>query len=273
MNHIELRDRRTIPQLGLGTWQLTGEPCAGSVAAAIGMGYRHIDTAFAYANHSHVAKGIAQAGVPRDELFITTKIPLGKQSRSQVLELGSALRKELQTDYVDLLLIHWPNKDVPFEETFGAMQELMDRGVTRSVGISNFSPELAKRADEMSPAPIVTNQVEFHPLLNQRHLLETCRALDIRVTAYCPLARGEALCDERLVEIGRAHDASAAQVSIAWLLAKGLIVIPKASSREHLSANLAATELRLTAEEIERIDSFGEHRRLVDGPWKHFPLE
>ena len=273
MNNIELRDSRTIPQLGLGTWQLTGEQCAKSVSEVIGMGYRHIDTAFAYANHADVAEGIAKAGVPRDDLFVTTKVPLGKQSRSQVLELGFAIRKELEMEHVDLLLIHWPNKDVPFEETFGALHELMERGVTRAIGISNFNPELVKQADGASPAPIVTDQVEFHPYLYQKRLLETCEALDIRVTAYCPLARGETLRDERLIEIGRAHDATGAQVAIAWLLAKGLIAIPKASSREHLAANLASTDILLSPEEIERIDSFGDHRRLVDGPWKHFPLE
>jgi 2,5-diketo-D-gluconate reductase B len=273
MMHRQLRDGRLIPQLGLGTWQLTGEQCRTTVSDAIRMGYRHIDTAFAYGNHTEVAAGIADGGVPRDKLFVTTKIPLGKQSRSQVLELGSAIRKELVTDYVDLLLIHWPNRDVPFEETFAALHELMERGVARSIGISNFNAELVKRADGASPAPIVTNQVEFHPFLYQKRLLETCEALDIRLTAYSPLARGEALRDERLIEIGRAHDATGAQVSLAWLLAKGLIVIPKASSREHLESNLASTDIRLSTAEIERIDSFGDHRRQVDGPWKHFPLD
>lgn len=273
MQTLHLRNSTTIPQLGLGTWELTGSSCTKSVAEAIGLGYRHIDTAFAYGNHAEVAAGIEASGVARDELYVTTKIPLGKLSRSQVLEHGKRIRDELRMEYVNLLLIHWPSRDVPFEETLGAFGELVERGVTKSVGISNFNPELVERADEVSPVPIVTNQVEFHPYLYQQRLLETCERHDIRVTAYSPIARGEVVGDERLLEIGRAHDADAAQVSIAWLLAKGIIVIPKASSREHLDANLRATQITLTPEEIGRIDRFEEHRRMVDGPWKHFPLE
>lgn len=273
MQTLQLRNQTTIPQLGLGTWELTGATCTTVVAEAIALGYRHIDTAFAYRNHAEVAAGIAESGIDRGELYVTTKIPLGKLSRSQVLEHGKRIRDELRLEYVDLLLIHWPSRDVPFEETLGAFGELVGRGVTRSIGISNFNPELVEKADSVSPVPIVTNQVEFHPYLYQKTLRETCERLDIRVTAYSPIARGEVVGDERLLEIGRAHGADAAQVSIAWLLAKGIIVIPKASSTKHLEANLRAAELKLTPEEIERIDQFGEHRRMVDGPWKHFPLE
>ncbi len=273
MTQIRLRDGRTVPQLGLGTWELTGRQCTRSVTEALAMGYRHIDTAFAYGNHAEVADGVAAAGIPREELFVTTKIPLGKQTRPQVLELGTQIPKQLGMEYVDLLLIHWPNRDVPFDETLGALHELVERGITRSIGVSNFNAELVTRVNEISPAPIVTNQVEFHPLLFQKTLLETCEALDIRITAYSPIARGQVLSDSRLTGIGEAHDASAAQIAIAWLLAKGMIVIPKASSRAHLAANLAACDIRLSAEEIAQIDAFGDHRRLVDGPWKHFPLE
>ena len=273
MDRITLRDGNEVPRIGLGTWQLTGARCTESVTEAISMGYRHIDTAFAYGNHAEVAAGIEQSGVRRDELFVTTKIPLGKQSRSQVIQQGDKLTEQLRTDYVDLLLIHWPDRDVPFEETLGAMKELVDRGTVRSVGISNFNPDLVQQADSVSPVPIVTNQVEFHPLLYQKKLLDTCRSLDVTVTAYSPLARGEAAADDRLAEIGRAHDASAAQVAIAWLLAHGIIAIPKASSAEHLRSNLEATDMELSDDEVARIDGFGDHRRLLDGPWKHFPLE
>ena len=273
MNHVPLRNGATIPQLGLGTWELTGSECARSVAEAIGMGYRHIDTAFAYANHEEVARGIGDSGIAREELFVTTKVPLRKLSRSQVLQHGSEIPRQLGMDYVDLLLIHWPNRNVPFEETLGAMGELVERGVVRNVGISNFNKDLVRKADAVSPVPVVTNQVEFHPYLYQRELLETCESLDIRVTAYSPIARGRIVGDDRLRVIGEAHDASEVQVAIAWLMSKQIIVIPKASSREHLASNLAATDLELTPEELRTIDAFDEHHRLVDGPWKHFPLE
>ncbi|TVQ19671.1 MAG: aldo/keto reductase [Spirochaetaceae bacterium] len=274
---IQLRDKTTIPQLGLGTWQLTGDDCVQSVATAIDLGYRHIDTAFAYDNHTEVARGIAraiaQSGIARDDLYITTKIPLGKQRRSQVIELGAKLQQELATDHVDLLLIHWPNKDVAFAETLEALAELVKRGVTRSIGISNFNASLVAEADSVSTVPIVTNQVEFHPLLFQTELLDACAARDIRITAYSPLGRGEVLTNPDIVDIATDHDAHPAQVAIAWLLRKGIVVIPKATGREHLKSNLDAANLSLTDDEIARIDAIKEKRRLVDGPWKHYPLE
>ena len=215
MQSISLKDGSAIPGLGLGTWQLRGDECSRVVAEAIGMGYRHIDTAFAYGNHAAVAAGIAKSGIAREELYLTTKIPMSRQSRSEVLALGDEVRSELGTDYVDLLLVHWPTRSVPFEETFAAMHELVKRGTVRSIGVSNFNPELVRQANEISPDPIVTNQVEFHPYLYQRKLLETCESLDVRVTAYSPIAKAQVTGDERLEEIGRAHGASAIQVSIA----------------------------------------------------------
>jgi diketogulonate reductase-like aldo/keto reductase len=273
MESITLRDDSQIPQLGLGTWQLSGEACSTTVARAIEMGYRHIDTAFAYSNHREVGAGIKASGVDRSEIFLTSKIPLGKQQRSQVLQLGQQLQDELDTEYVDLLLIHWPNKNVPFSETLGAMGELVKRKVSRSIGISNFNADIAEQADEAGPVPVVTNQVEFHPLLFQADLLRRCAARGIVLTAYSPLGRGEVLGNPTISEIAEAHNATPAQVAIAWILSKGVVAIPKASSAEHLDANLKSTEIELSADEIASIDGIETKKRMIDGPWKHFPLE
>jgi 2,5-diketo-D-gluconate reductase B len=270
---ITLRSGHSIPQLGLGTWELTGPTCTVSVEHAIEMGYRHIDTAFGYRNHSDVAAGIRQSGISRDELFVTTKIPLNQLTRQAVLDHGARLQDELGMEYVDLLLIHWPDRNVEFEETFGAMDELVKSGVARSIGISNFNAELVAEADAASRSPIVTNQVEFHPFLNQKSLQQVCEDRGITITAYSPLARGNVVADPRLQEIGRQYDVGPAQVAVAWLLSKGFIVIPKASSETHLRSNLSATTLEISNDHIAEIDSFGDHRRFVDWPGKHYPLE
>ena len=273
MNTITLRSGQPIPQLGLGTWELTGPACTTSVEHAIEIGYRHIDTAFGYRNHSDVAAGIQRSGISREELFVTTKIPLNQQTRQAVLDQGARLQDELAMPYVDLLLIHWPDRNVPFEETLSAMDELVQSGVARSIGISNFNADLVVDADAVSRSPIVTNQVEFHPFLNQKSLQKTCEDRGITITAYSPLARGTVTGDPRLQEIGRQYDAGPAEIAVAWLLSKGFIVIPKASSEAHLRSNLNATSLKIASEHIAEIDSFGDHRRFVDWPGKHYPLE
>ena len=273
MNEITLRTGQTIPQLGLGTWELTGATCTRSVEEAIGIGYRHIDTAFGYRNHADVAAGIVKSCIAREELFVTTKIPLNRQTRQEVLDQGSRLQDELQMPYVDLLLIHWPDRNVEFRETLSAMNELVESGVARGIGVSNFNQSLVAEADEVSPAPIVTNQVEFHPFLYQKDLMTTCEARSIRITAYSPLARGAVVRDERLESIARHYDVGPAEVAVAWLLSKQIIVIPKASSEPHLRSNLSATSLQLSQEHLAEIDSFGDHRRFVDWPGKHYPLE
>ncbi|AFG37837.1 aldo/keto reductase [Spirochaeta africana] len=273
MKQIELLSGYSIPQLGMGTWQLNGETCSTAVAAAIELGYRHIDTAFAYENHREVAQGIQQAGYPREELFLTTKIPLGKQRPEQIMTFGSRMLDELEVDYVDLLLIHWPDKKVPFAETLSAMKELVDKGSVRSIGISNFNSRITAEAADASPLPVVTNQVEFHPFLYQRELLQVCRERGIVVTAYSPLARGEVVRDERLQKIAERYETNAASVAIAWLMQKGIVVIPKAASTEHLQSNLAAADLEIAPEDIASIDSFEDFRRIINGNFKHYPFD
>ena len=271
MKNVQLKTGITIPQIGLGTWQLTGSNCVKAVREAIALGYTHIDTADGYTNHKEVGRGIQESGAKRETLFVTTKIKKNAQKEAQVLAFGDRMRKELQTDYVDLLLIHWPTKNVPFEETFSAMQTLVEKGYAKNIGISNFSIELAQKASELSKIPITVNQVEFHPLLFQKDLLSACESLGIKITAYSPLAQGEVLKNKVIKDIAGAKGVSAAQISLAWLMAKGIIAIPKARSVEHMKSNLAAADLELSQAEIEAIDGIGEQKRIIEAEgWREF---
>jgi diketogulonate reductase-like aldo/keto reductase len=270
MKSITLSSGYEMPVLGLGTWQLTGETCRAAVADALRMGYTHIDTAIAYGNHEQVGAGMKDSGVDRESFFLTTKIPLGKQTRAEILQQGGKLLQDLGTDYVDLLLLHWPSRSPALAESLGALAELVDKKMVRSIGISNFNTDLVKQAVEVSEIPVVTNQVEVHPYLYQKELQQACEAVDMVITAYSPLARGDVLQDERLSTIAKSHNVSVPQVVIAWLLAKGVIVIPKASSKEHLESNLGALDVELTDDEISTIDAFPEEKRYVDWSGKHF---
>ena len=273
MHTLELKDGNRIPQIGLGTWLLTGTGCIDSVKEAITLGYRHIDTAMAYGNHKEIGVAIRESGVPRDELFVTTKIPLGKQKPSQVVQMTGQAIADLGIKYIDLLLIHWPDKTVPFLETLGAMGELVEKRRATSVGVSNFNKQIMAEAADASPVPIVTNQVEFHPYLYQQELLEECTKRSIVLTAYSPLGRGCFFSDKTVGTIAEKHGTTAAAVGLAWAMHKGVVVIPKASSRRHLEANLAAANLELDADEVAAIDGIDAYERQVDGPWKHYPLE
>ncbi|MEE8440168.1 MAG: aldo/keto reductase [Spirochaetia bacterium] len=273
MKTLTFRTGIEVPRLGFGTFQLQDEACTSGVREAIKLGYRHIDTAFAYNNHREVAAGIKQSGVDRKDLFVTTKIPLGQQRRDQVIQFGRKLQEELEIEYVDLLLIHWPNKEIAFSETLEAMGELVSQGVVRSIGVSNFNRHIMAEADKAGAVPLVTNQVEFHPFLYQRELLQACREKQILLTAYSPIARGEVLTDARMLAIAKRNGATPAQIALAWALEKGIIVIPKATGRDHIEENLLADQVTLSSDEIAEIDAFEGQKRLIDGPWKHYPLD
>ncbi|WP_460054788.1 aldo/keto reductase [Spirochaeta dissipatitropha] len=270
---IKLSDGHLMPALGLGTWELTGQTCIDTVCRAIESGYRHIDTAFMYNNHEQVAEGIRLSGIDRSELFITTKIPPGKLRPEQVRTFEYRMLKELDVEYLDLLLVHWPNAKIPFSDTLNAFADIVKRKRLRSIGISNFNSVITSEAAAVSPVPIVTNQVEYHPHLKQEKLLRECRELDILITAYSPLAHGQVLNDPCLNDIASQHNISAAQVSIAWLLSKGMAVIPKASSSSHLSENLQAATVSLTPGDIALIDAIPIFRRTVNGHLRSYPFD
>jgi len=251
-----------VPSLGFGTFQLSGDECENGVEHALAAGYRHVDTARAYDNEEYVGAGMERSGVDRAEIFLTTKLDSASLSRDRVEPaLGDSLDK-LRTDYVDLLLIHWPSRDTPTAETLAAMREVQEEGRVRHIGVSNFPPSQLLAAIE--EATIFCNQVEHHPFLGQQRLRELAVEHDLLLTAYSPLAQGDVMSDSTLDEIAEAHDATAAQVTLSWLIEQDHVcAIPKATSAERIDSNLAALELDLSDEELRRIDGLERGERLI----------
>jgi len=245
-----------VPSLGLGTYRLTGETCVQSVERALSMGYRHVDTAQMYDNEGEVGRGIEGAGVDRGKIFLTTKVWPSDFAYDRVIRKTRESLKKLRTDYVDLLLMHWPGEGVPLEETLGAMRELQEDGSVLHVGVSNFSPSLVREAAEH--AEIFCNQVQYYPYRNQGALLEQAREMDYLLTAYTPLSRGGVQDDATLKDIGEAHGKTATQVALRWLLQQDKVsAIPKATSEEHLSENLDVFGFELSDEEMRSISTLG----------------
>lgn len=254
----------TIPKLGLGTWQLTGDACVQAVRDALELGYDHIDTARMYGNEAQVAQGLHDCGRNRDEIFITTKLWSSDLSATGVHDQLEHSLRDLRTEYVDLLLIHWPSPRVPLAETLTAMLEARDAGRVRHLGVSNFPGALVREA--LEHAPIICDQVECHPYLGQPEVLELAREHDLMVTAYSPLAQGEALRDPVIGEIAGAHGRTPAQVVLRWLLDQPAVAaVPKAASREHRAANLEVFDFVLTDEQRGRIAGLQRGRRTI-GP-------
>ena len=250
-----------MPKLGLGTWALAGEECARVVATAIGLGYRHIDTAEMYGNEAAVGEGIRASGVPREQVFVTTKVWWENLAHpDRALEASLA---RLGFDYVDLFLIHWPNPSVPLSATLAMMEVLKERGLARAIGVANFTPRLLAAAIATG-APIAANQVEYHVMLGQAPLLDLCRRHGIVLTAYSPLGKGGLVADPTLGAIAARHGATPAQVALAWLLRQEMVAaIPKSSRVENLRANLAALSLALEVEDIAALDALPKDRRFV----------
>lgn len=257
MKFIETKGAR-IPALGLGTWRLTGSACERTVRAALEMGYRHIDTASIYGNEAEVGAALRRSGVPREEVFLTTKVwrdSLGYEPAKR--SVAESLHR-LGLDHVDLVLIHWPGPGIA--ETLHAFAELRAAGRTRWIGVSNFDANLLREAIEEQHADLLCNQVEYHPLNPQREVLEYGRRKGLMLTAYSPLAKGRLVDNPALARIGTAHGKTPAQVVLRWLIEQdGVAAIPKAGSEAHLAANLAIFDFTLSAAERATIDALGAH--------------
>jgi len=255
MEYVEAGGAR-IPKLGLGTWQNTGPTCTETVRTALELGYRHVDTAQVYDNEAAVGEGIAAADVDREDLFLTTKVWRSNLRHEDVIDSVEESLDKLGVDYVDLLLIHWPHPRVPIAETLGAMAQLRERGLVEHLGVSNFTRSQLAEARDAVDAPIVADQVLYHPYKDQSALHEYCVDEGVALTAYSPLARGRVLDDRTLAEIGDQHSKSAPQVALRWLVQQEAVVaIPKTTSREHLQDNLAVFDFELSDDEMARIDA------------------
>lgn len=254
MEHVTAR-RATVPALGLGTARFDDdERCRTAVRTALDAGYRHVDTAQMYDTERAVGAAVAAAGVDRDDVFITTKLDAGNRSREAVLESTRESLAALDTEYVDLLLVHTPNRSVLLDETVGAMNDLQSAGLVDHIGVSNFSVGQVRRAMDRSRTPVVTNQVEYHPYRDRSRMLSFCRDHGIALTAASPLAVGEVTDDPVLESVGDRHGKSATQVALRWLVQQeGVVAIPKAGDPEHVRENAAVFDFELTDAEMREV--------------------
>jgi len=264
MNVVESHGAR-IPLLGLGTWDLRGRVCARVVEQALRLGYRHIDTAQMYENEREVGEGLRASGVKRDDVFVTTKI---WPSHFAPLELERSARErlaQLRLNEVDLLLLHWPNPQIPLAETLGALAKVKRDGLARHIGISNFTVALIEEALKVTTEPLVCDQFECHPFLDQSKLIAACRKHDLAVVAYSPIARGDARKNDVIKRIGAAHKKTATQVCLRFLVQQDIVVIPRTSKVERLSENAAIFDFTLSDDEMNEIAKLGSRDgRLVD---------
>ncbi len=243
-----------IPALGFGTFEIHGSQAEEMVHHALELGYRHVDTAQAYENEAEVGQAIERSPVDRSEIFLTTKIlPQDFGRRDLPVAMEKSL-DQLGTEYVDLVLLHWPNPEVPIAETMEALQEAREAGHARHIGVSNFTVALLNEALAHSDVPLVANQVEYHPFLSQAPVLDVVRANGMALTAYSPIAKGDVAQNEVLQRIGEAHGKTPAQVALRWLIQQDQVsAIPKTASPERCEANFQIFDFELSEDEMDEI--------------------
>jgi len=258
----------SVPSIGLGTFELKGPEGIRAIRSALDAGYRHIDTAIRYGNEAEVGQAIRDCGIARDELFVTTKIWFDNLAPENVAARTAESLERLRLDHVDLLLVHWPSRDVPLGETLAAFEEQRSSGRTRLIGVSNFTTALLAEAIRVHGADLFANQVEYHPFLAQPRVLSAVRDAGMLMTAYLPLARGAVFHSEPLQEIGVRHGKSAGQVTLRWLIQQDCVAaIPRSSKIENIKANLDVFDFELSADEMRLIAGLDGHRRLCDFDW------
>jgi 2,5-diketo-D-gluconate reductase B len=262
---------RGMPRLGIGTWENTDpDACKTAVKRALEMGYRHVDTAQIYGNEADVGRGIAAAEVPREDVFLATKVWIDSLAPEDVRQSTEVSLDKLGVEYVDLLYVHWPADTYDPETTLPAFESLRDDGLVERIGVSNFEPDHLERARDVLGEDPFANQVEMHPLLPQADLRTAVADTETEIVAYSPLARGQVFDVPEITAVAEKHGVSEAQVSLAWLAEKDVTAIPKATSRAHIADNWASRDLELDAEDVERIDSIDRTDRQVDpgfAPW------
>jgi 2,5-diketo-D-gluconate reductase B len=254
-----------IPLVGLGTWDLRGRTCARIVEQALRLGYRHIDTAELYDNEGEVGEGLRASGVARQDMFVTTKVWPSHFGARELERSAKESLQRLRLPQVDLLLLHWPNPQIALRETLGALCKVKRMGLTRHIGVSNFTVALVEEAVALADEPLVCNQIEVHPFIDQSKVTAACRRHGMAIVAYSPVARGGVKSDKVLARIGKAHGKTAAQAALRFLVQQGIVVIPRTSRPERLAENLALFDFELSAAEMAEIGRLA-HRdgRIVD---------
>jgi 2,5-diketo-D-gluconate reductase B len=261
-----------IPLVGLGTWDLRGRTCARLVEQALRLGYRHVDTAELYENEREVGEGLRASGIKRGEVFITTKVWPSHFAPRELERSAKESLVRLRLSEVDLLLLHWPNPQIPLSETLGALCKVKRMGLARHIGVSNFTVALIEEAVQLADEPPVCDQVELHPFLDQSKVIAACRQHGMAVVAYSPIARGGVKNDAVLARIGKVHGKTAAQVSLRFLVQQGIVVIPRTSRIERLTENLAIFDFELSAAEMAEITSIASRDgRIVDYAYSGSP--
>ncbi|WP_265519529.1 aldo/keto reductase [Nitratireductor luteus] len=266
MKFIEANGAR-IPALGLGTWTLAGATCADLVLSAIETGYTHIDTAAMYENEEDVGRAVERSGARRADLFVTTKVWWTDLAPDDLLRSARHSLERLKLEYLDLLLIHWPNPAVPLQDSIEALNEAQRSGLTRHIGVSNFPTDLLARAVACSAAPLVANQVEHHPYIDQTKVHQACRSHGMAMISYCPLARGGGLFGEpAVVAAAKAHARSPAQIVLRWHVQQdGIGVIPRTTKAERLAENAAVFDFALSEGEMASISALTRaNQRICD---------
>lgn len=264
MQFVEANGAR-IPAIGLGTWELRGRACARIVEQAIKLGYRHIDTAQMYENERAVGDALRASGINRDDIFVTTKIWTTHFAPNDLERSVKESLKQLRVSQIDLVLLHWPNPRIPLTETLSALANVKKSGMARHIGVSNFTVALIDEAMAVCPAPLVCDQVEYHPYLNQAKVLDACARHGMALTAYSPVAKGRVKNDEALARIGATHGKTAAQVCLRWLIQQNVAAIPRTSRIERLSENIEIFDFILSDDEMRQIFAMGTAQgRLTD---------
>lgn len=258
---IQLNSAAAIPTLGFGTWQLTGDACVAGVAHALSTGYTHIDTADGYGNHIQVREGITHAGVKREDFFLTTKLRYQDGYTKEVVAPSiDRFLVELGVPYIDLLLIHWPDRKTPFAETLRAMDEARQAGKVRAVGVSNFTAHHLEDALQAG-VEIVNNQVEVRPRFNQQALRDFCTSKNIAITAYSSLKGGETELP-LIVELAGKYGKTPAQIVLNWVMGRGMVAIPKSAHLERITENFGAAQFEMEEADYARIDALPQTDRI-----------
>lgn len=257
----------SIPALGFGTWQVKGDAARDAVAEALRIGYRHIDTAQIYENETDVGNGLKRSDVRRSDLFLTTKVWTSHYRDGDLQRSAEESLKRLGVDHVDLLLLHWPNPAVPLAETIKALNAVRSAGLARHIGVSNFPVRTLREAIDLSRAPLVTNQVEYHPFLDQSAVNNELRRHDMALTAYSPIAQGKVAHDATIKAIAAAHGKTPAQVALRWLIQQeGVVAIPRSSKAERIAENFDIFDFALDDDEMARISALRSAKGRITSP-------
>ncbi len=270
MVHTVAANGANIPAIGLGTWPMSGQECIGAVQAALDAGYRHVDTAAMYKNEAEVGEGIAGHSLPRNEIFVTTKVWYEQIGDGDLQRSAEASLQKLKMDDVDLLLIHWPNSSIPLAESIGALCDARRRGLARNIGVSNFPSAMLAEAVSLADEPLCANQVEYHPFLNQDAVLAACRRHGMAMTSYAPIARAGALLNEAVIrDIARDKGRNEAQIVLRWHIQQDQVVaIPKSSDPARIRSNFDLEGFELSDDEMARISALARRDgRTIDPGW------